>query len=199
LTSLAERYMRAETTEEEERELERTVLTANDLPEELEPLREMLTALDGRDSLFTEEEMDEMATTEPTKAEKRSVSWLRIAAAVALVACMSGLAWAFFAPQNQKADDVRQAQPATLAPDEACDEVRFDDVELDSILRVVAAHYGRSVRFEQEGARRQRLMLTWRRDEPIEEFVAGVNMFDAVRLTLVGDTIVATQTEEGDE
>jgi len=207
LTALAQRYMRAETTEAEERELERIVLTAKELPAELEPLRQMMTALHSRDSLFTERELDEMLRGDTGDSDERSAepqpegrrfSWLRVAAVAAIVLCLSGLAWAFFAPKSQKTEGAT-TQTVEQRAEQTPDEVRFDDVELDSILGVVARHYGCSVRFRQDDVRRQRLMLTWRRDEPIDEFVASVNMFDAVRLTIEGDTIVVTRAGEGYE
>lgn len=78
--------------------------------------------------------------------------------------------------------------------------VVFDNVRLDSILTVVAGHYGRTVCFRDEETRQWRLSTSWKMEEPLETFVGTLNEFDGLRLTDKRDTVfVELMEEEEDE
>ena len=91
------------------------------------------------------------------------------------------------------------SNPQTIV--ESVAPVRFDDVRLDSILTIVSVHYGKTVCFRSEEARAMKLIMTWNSDEPLADFIDGLNMFDGLRLTLQHDTIFVetTKVKEGAE
>ena len=74
--------------------------------------------------------------------------------------------------------------------------VRFDDVRLDSILTVVSAHYGKAVSFRDDEAKGMKFIMTWNPDEPLSDFIDGLNLFDGLSLTLLRDTIFVETAEE---
>ena len=129
----------------------------------------------------------------------------RVAAIFIGVAIISGIAYATIHQLRQQAEEPSpqptahvsnpQTEAETVAP------VRFDDVRLDSILTVVSAHYGKSVCFRSEEARAMKLIMTWKPDEPLADFIDGLNMFDGLSLTLQRDTIFVetTKGKEGAE
>ena len=129
----------------------------------------------------------------------------RVAAMFIGMAVISGIAYATIHQLRQQAEEPSpqptvavsnpQTETETVAP------VRFDDVRLDSILTIVSAHYGKSVCFRSEEARAMKLIMTWKPDEPLADFIDGLNMFDGLSLSLQRDTIFveATKGKEGAE
>lgn len=85
---------------------------------------------------------------------------------------------------------------APLEPVRPQGTVMFDNVRLDSILGMMARHYGRSVCFRHEGIRRLRLSTGWRKTEPLGRFIRTLNEFDGLRLTDVRDTVFVEQVTE---
>lgn len=75
--------------------------------------------------------------------------------------------------------------------------VNFANVSLDSILSVVAMHYGQTVVFRDEEPRQMQLIMTWNPADPLRDFVRRLNAFDGVLLTMQHDTLfVETKNEE---
>lgn len=126
--------------------------------------------------------------------------WVRrIAAAFLGVLFLSGLAfaaWHAFSPAAKPTAEAA-SQPSTVGQ-QASTTVRFDDVRLDSILTVVAAHYGKTVSYRDREPRTMKFITTWNPDDPLEAFIDHLNIFDYLRLTLHGDTIVVEHTEGED-
>ena len=153
----------------------------------------------------TEQAWLEFEQQHPTNTHRPLRRWLQIAAMFIGVAIFSGIAYATIHQLRQQAEEPSpqptvavsnpQAEVETVAP------VRFDDVRLDSILTIVAAHYGKSVCFRSEEARAMKLIMTWKPDEPLADFIDGLNMFDGLSLTLQRDTIFVetTKGKEGAE
>ena len=125
----------------------------------------------------------------------------RVAAIFIGVAVISGIAYATIYQLRQQMEEpspqstvvVSNPQMETIAA------VRFDDVRLDSILTIVSAHYGTSVCFRSEEARAMKLIMTWKPDEPLADFIEGLNMFDGLSLTLQRDTILVETTKEKED
>lgn len=87
----------------------------------------------------------------------------------------------------------RPAQP----PQVKTTPVNFANVSLDSILSVVALHYGQTVVFRDEEPRQMQLIMTWNPADPLRDFVRRLNAFDGLLLTMQHDTLfVETKNEE---
>ncbi|MBQ7743031.1 MAG: zf-HC2 domain-containing protein [Bacteroidaceae bacterium] len=147
---------------------------------------------------------DRAGTYDKTVNSKLSNSkyvWLRIAAVFAGIVLLSGIALAtvlILKPQSHKVQSSIADNQWSTANDLPADSVRFDGVRLDSILTVVSAHYDKAVFFRSDETRDMTFLLTWEPDKPLADFIAGMNMFDGLQLTLQSDTIFVEAIEEED-
>ncbi len=152
--------------------------------------------------------------TSPLKGEAfslplRVVRMGRYAAAFVGAVVMAGL---LFAAVRPFLNSPSEAENASSAGDEAPSLtegqgegllqeglVVFQDAPLDSILTVVAQHYGKVVLFRNEEVRTMRLIMTWQPADSLGEFIGRLNMFEGLQLTLQADTlIVETEKKEGE-
>ena len=86
----------------------------------------------------------------------------------------------------------RPAQP----PQVKTTPVNFANVSLDSILTVVALHYGKTVVFRDEEPRQMQLIMTWNPADPLSDFVRRLNAFDGLLLTMQHDTLFVEMKNE---
>ena len=137
------------------------------------------------------------ATHHTSKTSSRR--WLKIAAMFVGVILMAGIALAAIHHVSTKrmAPAAVEVQPLKQEPSSP---VQFDNVPLDSVLSVVAAHYRKVVLFRDEAPRHMKLIMTWQSDAPLGDFLDRLNAFDGLSLRLQGDTIfVETTTGEEDK
>ena len=80
--------------------------------------------------------------------------------------------------------------------DSSASPILFDNVPLDSVLGVVAAHYQKVVCFRDEAPRSMKLIMTWQPDAPLDDFLDRLNAFDGLSLRLENDTVFVTNEEE---
>lgn len=119
----------------------------------------------------------------------------RIAAVLIPILIASGIAWAII-PQLISHNESNELDAETPSIQQQADAhgaeatpVRFNDVRLDSILGVVATHYGKAVEFRSSATRGMKFFTTWKPDRPLADFIEGLNMFDGLQLTIQHDTI----------
>ncbi|MBR0046386.1 MAG: DUF4974 domain-containing protein [Bacteroidaceae bacterium] len=124
--------------------------------------------------------------------------WLRIAAMFAGVMLMAGIIFAAIrlVSMKRQAPGSTEVQSLTTEP---TSPVCFDNVTLDSILTVVAAHYQKTVTFRDEAPRRMTLIMTWQPDAPLADLLDRLNAFDGLSLFLQNDTIFVIQTNEEED
>jgi len=77
--------------------------------------------------------------------------------------------------------------------------VHFTQVRLDSILTVVAGHYGKAVTFRDETSRQMQLIMTWDPNAPLDDFVRRLNAFDGLLLTMQHDTLFVEAKSEDEK
>lgn len=65
----------------------------------------------------------------------------------------------------------------------------FTNIRLDSLLTIVAKHYGCTVVYRDEQPRALRISTTWNQSQPLDAFIALLNELDGLRLTTEDDTI----------
>ena len=128
-----------------------------------------------------------------------SQRWIKAAAIFAGVVLAAGITAAAIHFANFPKYPLLQADTEEAALHEGTEEaVRFSGVRLDSILTVVSAHYGKTVRFLNEEPRTMKLYTTWNPADSLQAFIGHLNMFDYLHLTLQEDTIVVESTDEQD-
>ncbi|MBO5749840.1 MAG: DUF4974 domain-containing protein [Bacteroidaceae bacterium] len=129
------------------------------------------------------------------KSGEREVShWSplrKIAAAVAVILTISGIAYAAYSAMSVAGDEevavIADVAEEKTAPADSL--VRFEGQMLDKIMHRVASHYGRAVRFRNEELAGLRLSTVWNSKESLSAFVETLNEFDGLRLTDRQDTI----------
>ena len=124
----------------------------------------------------------------------------KIAAAFAGVILMVGLLYAAVRPfwgsimEVEDTTSVKDEAPSlTGGPGEGLlqeEPVLFQDVPLDSILAVVAQHYGKVVLFRSDELRDMRLIMTWQPTDSLSSLIGRLNLFEGLHLTLQQDTLV---------
>lgn len=169
-------------------------MKTNDKQYEDPALREALGRIDGEvndGSLpdgFEDRVMSEMLIPRHTRR------LYRVAAAFIGVLMLSGIAWAAWQSRGQRADggQVQTESAAELQPVETTgDVVRFDNVQLDSVLTVVAGHYRKQVEYRNEDVRTLHFHIEWNQAAPLADFITLINNFEGISLRQEQDTIIA--------
>ncbi len=130
--------------------------------------------------------------------------WLKVAASFIGILLIAGLSYAFYwtTDSRQRTTDVNgQWSMVNGQRQVAADSlIRFVDVRLDSMLTVVAGHYGKAVRFRDDASPAMKLITKWNPADSLLAFIEHLNMFDYLHLTLEGDTVFVeyANDEEGE-
>ena len=123
--------------------------------------------------------------------------WLQIAAIMIGVVLISGIAIAaIYMNRHWTVNDEQWMVVDGQQAENNDSSVLFDNVPLDSVLGVVAAHYQKVVRFRDEAPRSMKLIMTWNPDAPLADFLDRLNAFDGLNLRLENDTVFVTNEEE---
>ena len=127
-------------------------------------------------------------------------SYRKIAAIFLAAVCLGGLAWAiiphFKSSRTESPQSAQVSAPSLTGRAGGESPIRFSDIRLDSILSVVAAHYGKTVCYRSEKPRTMKLITTWNPEDSLAVFLRHLNMFDYLHLTLLDDTIFVESKEE---
>ena len=153
---------------------------------------------------FTEKVMEKVKS-ERVKSEKYKSLFIRkIAAVFIVVAFLGGLAWAFV-PRLRSHHTAEPPQPTKVSAPSLTgraggesSSISFSNLPLDSILRVVAAHYSYEVCFRDSATRTMKFITTWNPEDSLAAFIEHLNMFDGLHLTLRDDTIFVESTNDGE-
>ena len=129
--------------------------------------------------------------------------WRRVAAAVAVMLVISGLALAaiFMERRQQPAPPANTQHPAPsthhpaavtpLAPQPEPQQVLFEDAELQTILQQVGEYYQKKVVFSNDSTRHIRLYIKWNQAESANEMIERLNNFEKVNIKLDGNNIIS--------
>lgn len=129
--------------------------------------------------------------------------WRRVAAAVAVLLVISGLALAaiFVERRQQPAPPANTQQPSPithhpaavtpLAPQPEPQQVLFEDAELQTILQQVGEYYQKKVVFSNDSTRHIRLYIKWNQAESANEMIERLNNFEKVNIKLDGNNIIS--------
>ena len=118
----------------------------------------------------------------------------KIAVIFLAAAFLGGLAWAFVpllrphhSAESPQPTKVSAPTPTGRAGGESA--ILFADVRLDSMLTVVAAHYGKAVFFGDEELKALRIHTRWNQEDSLAAFIENLNELDELSLTEQRDTI----------
>lgn len=138
---------------------------------------------------FEQQVMNRMAGTKPSRR------WMLVAAVFIGVLMLSGIsfaAWQLSKPGEVKTPSSETHHVVTLQTIETKDSiVRFDNVQLDSVLTIVGKHYGRTVIFHNEQSRHIHLYTKWDTTAPLNQIIDRLNGFEKVSIRLTGNQIIS--------
>ena len=168
--------------------------------EQLEAMMDHIDRVPDADGAWERFEKREMAVRKRGSGMRR---WLRFAALFAGAAFIVGISFAtirIVRYSNTRPAEVEETASLDAAESLPTDTaVRFDNVQLDSILSAVSAHYGKTVIFREKKLRRKMLIMTWRPGTQLADFIDRLNAFDGISVSLEGDTIIVSQTNDEEE
>ncbi len=140
---------------------------------------------------------------------KKLHPWLKIAASVAAILLVSGIAWAAFTGYFAKEKDVRgyegmevRGGENTLAADTnlvsshphtsaASETITYENVELQDILRQMAAHYDlQGVNFSRQELRHLRLYYEWNTGNSLEKVAEELSAFEQIKVSIDHQTLI---------
>lgn len=136
--------------------------------------------------------------------------WKRIAAVLAGIMLLSGIAWATAYTVKHIAEEksAKQAEAATARPDESTtvgeaivpvandtatvdmEPVTFDNIPLDEMLDEIAAYYGMTVEFKNPQARNLRFHFVWNKSEGIEKVLEDLSHFESVEINRTTNELI---------
>ena len=158
--------------------------------EQIESMMDELDQMSDIETAWQRFERNQMSA-----AKQSSHRWLQIAASIIGVLMISGIvfaAWHLSVRNDKKTPSDNVQIEKTLLPVEAQNGiVRFDNVQLDSVLTVVANHYGRTLEFRNGSVRQFRFLIEWNREAPLDRFIELINNFEGIHVSEENDTIFA--------
>ena len=131
--------------------------------------------------------------------------WRKLAATVAGVAVLSGMAYAAVrinsmqhkgeAPETGVTETVGADKPAMMQTEEKRDTVtvrprQFENVALEQIVGELASHYMLKVDFRSEKSKAVRLYFRWNPQDSPAKVAEALNMFNQVSVSIVDGSIV---------
>jgi hypothetical protein len=144
----------------------------------------------------------EKLNTPKTLTFRKSIL-LRVAAVLVAALLMGGLSYAaikhFVINENSDIEQVATEEKPSSEPiantkiDDSqivTEPIVFDNVQLSEILETIAKHYGFEVVFSNKSAKKIRLYLQWNPQEPVENVIEKLNMFERFNVKRDGQKIV---------
>lgn len=125
---------------------------------------------------------------------KQSRHWIKIAASFIGLLLVSGITFAAYyiaTENNHKTEMATTESRQPLQPAEVVGTiVRFDNVQLDSVLSVVALHYHKQVEYHNETLRNLHFHIEWNQTASLSDFITLINNFEGISLREEQDTII---------
>ena len=155
------------------------------------------------------EQWQRLETEQPTRAAIMPL-WRKAAAAAVVAVATIGIAVAaihtgFFGlkqADNQTEQTTKQQQeqvaqePSTATPEQPADTLNaaqpqlFEEVPLEQVLNVLAAHYGVEVEYRTDDVRSLRLFYQWEPEYTLDKVVDMLNNFEAFSIRHEGNKLI---------
>ena len=142
--------------------------------------------------------MDIIKGTKAVSTDMARPQWLKITYKVAAVfiglLMLSGIAYGAYRvwgigniePAIQESVKTERLQ----STETKSNIVRFDNVQLDSVLQVVAQYYNKTIVYRDDSVRYHRMLIEWNQAEPLASFILLINNFDGIHITEANDSII---------
>jgi hypothetical protein len=120
--------------------------------------------------------------------------WFRMAAMFIGILMITGIAYAAYRawgigniePAIQESVKTERLQ----STETKSNIVRFDNVQLDSVLQVVAQYYNKMIVYRDDSVRYHRMLIEWNQAEPLASFILLINNFDGIHITETNDSLI---------
>lgn len=120
--------------------------------------------------------------------------WLKIAAMFICILLMTGIALAAYKTivvKNNEPVIQKELNPQNRpASYQESSNVRFDNIQLDSVLRVIAQYYQKQIIYHNDSVRYHRMLIEWNQAETLDSFILLINNFDGIHISESNDSII---------
>lgn len=170
-------------------------MKTNERPYNDPALREALRKDCSQENMLTDD-VEQQVMMKITMHQRRK-PYFRIVATFIGLLMLSGLAFAAYhfavgeglesPSQEAKASVLSQQKPAEINDN----IMLFDNMQLDSVLTIVAQHYQKHVEYQNDSVRHLHFHIEWNQAAPLADFITLINNFEGISLREENDTIIA--------
>ena len=170
-------------------------MKTNERPYNDPALREALRKDCSQENMLTDD-FEQQVMMKITMHQRRK-PYFRIVATFIGLLMLSGLAFAAYhfavgeglesPSQEAKASVLSQQKPAEINDN----IMLFDNMQLDSVLTIVAQHYKKHVEYQNDSVRHLHFHIEWNQAAPLADFITLINNFEGISLREENDTIIA--------
>ena len=170
-------------------------MKTNERPYKDPALREALRKDCSWENMLTDD-FEQQVMMKITMHQRRK-PYFRIVATFIGLLMLSGLAFAAYhfavgeglesPSQEAKASVLSQQKPAEINDN----IMLFDNMQLDSVLTIVAQHYQKHVEYQNDSVRHLHFHIEWNQAAPLADFITLINNFEGISLREENDTIIA--------
>ena len=217
IKELLDKFMSAQTTEEEEQELSDYFANNKDIPAEWKAYSVLFgsfktDAYDYDEKYLDEkfESSDEQNIVQFNSNKKTQFPMRKIAASIAFFLVLSCLCYAlvrtsfFTRGWNESIEEVTTEQTPKIEPTNVKAEIKtvgdsivlFKDVRLDSIMMQMDQHYKVESRFADEETKAIRMLLKWNKRKSLDEVLNLLNGFDRLNVRRENDILIIEQSSK---
>ena len=170
-------------------------MKTNERPYNDPALREALRKDCSQENMLTDD-FEQQVMMKITMRQRRK-PYFRVAATFIGILMLSGLAFAayHFAVGEGLESPSQEAKASVLCqqkPAEINDNIMlFDNMQLDSVLTIVAQHYQKHVEYQNDSVRHLHFHIEWNQAAPLADFITLINNFEGISLREENDTIIA--------
>ena len=134
---------------------------------------------------------------EKAKVKNNHFSLKKLAAVFISIMLLSGIAYATYnlaigGKKESAIQETRFAEPRQQQPVKTGGNVMvFNNVQLDSVLAVVAQHYDKQVVFRNDTLHTLHFHIEWNKAASLNDFIMLINNFEGISIREENDTIIA--------
>ena len=217
IKELLDKFMSAQTSEADEKELSDYFVNNKDIPAEWKSYSVLFGSFKTNVYEYNEKCLDEKFESSDEQnvvslhSSRNSMSQIhKIAVSIAFILLLSGLCYAvvrtsFFTRSWNEPLGEATAEPTPKTDSSTVKAeikvigdsiVLFKDVRLDSIMMQMEQHYKVESRFADEETKAIRMLLTWDKRKSLDEVLYLLNGFDRLNVRRESDILIIEQTSK---
>lgn len=217
IKELLDKFMSAQTSEADEKELSDYFVNNKDIPAEWKSYSVLFGSFKTNVYEYNEKCLDEKFESSDEQnivqlhSSRKTLSPIRkIAASIAFFLLLSGLSYAvvrtsfFTRSWNEPIEEVTTEQTPKTASSPVKAEIKtvgdsivlFKDVRLDSIMMQMEQHYKVESRFADEETKAIRMLLKWNKRKSLDDVLNLLNGFDRLNVRRESDILIIEQTSK---